>query len=711
MAEAKEGTVLGDFADAEVTAHGVTSRFFRRDGGYFIRTDGPDGELREFPIKYSFGWYPLQQYLIELPRGRLQSLGLAWDSRPAAEGGRKWFHLYPDEEGMDHKHPLHWTAPDQNWNYQCAECHSTDLKKNYDLQADAFQTTWAEINVACEACHGPGSRHRAQAEAVANGDAAAWDAGKGLVLDLADRDGGAWSMDPQTGKPIRSVPRMDRTEIELCARCHSRRGLIHDDYRHGKSLGDSHRLSLLEEHLYHPDGQIKDEVYVYGSFIQSRMYREGVTCTDCHDAHSLRLKAEGNLVCAGCHDAGRYDSQTHHHHTPGTQGTTCVSCHMPQQLYMVNDERADHSMRVPRPDLSLELGTPNACNQCHKDKPVQWSVDAIAQWYGEKSDSADHFGRALRAGRDGEPDAGKRLMDLAVDTGQPGIARASALDLLRARPEPAYLLSLPRLLRDPDALVRAAAVRYLEVTDPQTQFKLGMALLGDPVRVVRLEAARTLAPLIRFDLPETERELLDAALEAYLAAQRINAERPESHLNIGLVAMAQGKAAMAQKAYRTAMRLDPGFVPAYVNLSDLYRALGSDREGEEILLTGLEVAPQSADLHHALGLLYIRGKRLDDALTELGRAAELAPHRSRYGYVYALALKETGNVKGALEVLETARKSHPVNRELLTALATINLDAGDRAAALEYAETLLQSYPEDRDAANLVRALKGVRAK
>ncbi len=388
---------------------------------------------------------------------------------------------------------------------------------------------------------------------------------------------------------------------------------------------------MLDENLYHPDGQIKDEVYVYGSFIQSRMYREGVTCTDCHDAHSLRLKAQGNLVCARCHDAGRYDSEAHHHHAPGTGGASCVDCHMPQQLYMVNDERADHSMRVPRPDLSLELGSPNACNRCHPDKPVQWSIDALTRWYGEKPERAPHFGQALHAGRTGAPDAGRRLMDLAVDPDEPGIARASALDLLRERPEQTHLLALPRLLRDPDPLVRGAAVRYLEVTGPESQFKLGMPLLEDPVRAVRLEAARTLARLIRYELPEAERGRLDAALNAYLASQRVNAERPESLLNIGLVAMAQGKAAMAQKAYRTALRLDSGFVPAYANLADLYRALGSDREGEEVLRSGLDVDPESAGLRHALGLLHIRAKRLDEAVAELKRAANLVRKLSDAG--------------------------------------------------------------------------------
>jgi predicted CXXCH cytochrome family protein len=705
MTEPSEATVLGDFADVEFTAHGVTSRFYRKDGGWFVRTDGPDGALHDYQIVYTFGWYPLQQYLIELPGGRLQSFGIAWDSRPADRGGQRWFHLYPDLKGMDHKHPLHWTSREQNWNYQCAECHSTKLMKGYDLANDTFATTWAEIDVACEACHGPGSLHVVQAERVRSGDLTAWDAAKGLVVDLADRDGGTWSIDPKTGKPQRSRPRTDHTKIELCARCHSRRGQISEDYVYGRPLGDTHRLALLEDHLYHADGQILEEVYVYGSFIQSKMYRAGVTCTDCHDAHSLRLKADGDMVCAQCHEAGRYAVEAHHRHKPDSAGASCVGCHMPQRFYMVVDERADHSMRVPRPDLSVKLGTPNACNQCHADKDAQWAAQAVESWYGKDLALPAHYAEALHAGRTGAADAGKRLLDLAVEPAQPAIARATALDGLREHPDPTHQLALPRLLGDPDPLVRGAAVRYLQVLDAETLFRLAMPMLDDPARVVRVDAARVLAPLMRYQLPDEVRARIAAGLDAYARAQLATAERPESHLNIGLVEMEQGKAAAAQRSYRTALRLDPAFAPAYVNLADLYRALGSDREGEEVLRQGIDEAPDDADLHQALGLLLVRAGRLPDAVPELARAAALAPERPRYAYVHAIAVNETGDTAGAVAILEAALDRHPDDRDLLLALTTVNRDAGRKDAAFAYAQRLAERDPADAEAQQLLREL------
>jgi predicted CXXCH cytochrome family protein len=706
MTEATEETVLGDFADASITAHGVTSTFFRRDGGYFVRTDGPEGALAEFPIRYTFGWTPLQQYLVPLPGGRLQALGLAWDSRPREAGGQRWFHLYPHEADMDHRHPLHWTARDQTWNYQCAECHSTGLDKGYDLGSDTYATKWAEVDVACEACHGPATAHVAQARKAFTDGEGAWDATRGLVVDLTTRDGGIWSIDPQTGIPARSVPRTDRTEQETCARCHSRRGQIHADYVHGRPLADTHRLSLLEARLYHADGQILDEVFVHGSFLQSRMRAAGVTCSDCHDPHSLRLRADGNRVCARCHEAGRYDHPTHHHHETGTPGAACVACHMPQRFYMVVDERADHSLRVPRPDLSLSIGTPNPCNGCHADKDAGWAADAIAAWAGPDYRPPPHYGEVLHAGRTGAADAAEALIGLAVDTTAPPIARASALDLLGERIEPGELTSLPRLLSDPEPLLRAAAARRLAHADGQVRLQLGLPLLRDPMRLVRIDAARALAALLRYPIPGDQRAAIRAGVEEYRAAQRVNADRPEAHLNLGLVETEAGDAGAAQAAYRTALRLDPAFGPAYVNLSDLYRMTGQDAEGLALLTQAAQALPANADLHHALGLALVRGGRRAEAVTALGRAAKLAPERPYLSYVHALALKETGDVDQALAVLEAARRSHPTDRDLLIGLATIHRDAGNQEAALQYAQELARAHPQDRGAAGLLRALR-----
>ena len=703
MQEASAATVLGDFDDAVISHFGVTSRFFRRDGGFYVRTDGPDGVLRDYRIDYTFGVTPLQQYLVAFPDGRYQALGLAWDTRPAAEGGQRWFHLYPNE-AIPHGDELHWTVRLQNWNGQCAECHSTGLRKGYDPQADSFATTWSEIDVSCEACHGPGSAHVAWARAATGKDGGG---DKGLVVDLrGGGEAGGWRRRPGEATAAWKGSPRDRAELAVCAPCHARRRGIVADPGPGRPFLDTHMPRLLDAGLYHADGQILDEVFVYGSFVQSRMHRAGVTCSDCHDPHGLEPRLEGNALCGQCHDPSIFDAAGHHHHAPGEAGARCVDCHMPATTYMVVDPRRDHSFRVPRPDLSDALDAPDACTRCHAGRSSCWAAEAVAQWRGPERRPPPHFGAALKAGRDGLPDAGDLLTALASDPAQPAIARATALSLLPRYLSPAAFEAYVAGLSDADPVVRAAVLRALEPFPPDQRLAAAGPLLGDPVRAVRIEAARVLAPLPAMSLSAEQGLALERAVAELVAAETASAERPESHLNLGNFYAARGRAAKAEAAYRTALRSDAGFVPAYVNLADLYRAQGRDGEGEEVLRAGLTARPDAAALHHALGLVLVRGKRLAEAVESLGRAAALEPDDPRLGYVYAVALNAAGDGAQAVAVLEQAHLRHPYHRDLLIALVTINRDRGALDQARKYARKLSAAHPRDETARRLLMELQ-----
>ncbi|HEY5308418.1 MAG TPA: HEAT repeat domain-containing protein, partial [Casimicrobiaceae bacterium] len=411
---------------------------------------------------------------------------IAWDSRPKAAGGQRWFHLYPGQN-VRAGDWLHWTSVSQNWNFQCAECHSTNLRKNYDAGFDTFKTSWSEIDVSCESCHGPGSNHVAWARK--QGDGHAFDGDLGLALALNERKGVTWTPVAGTGNAMRSVPRKAAREIEMCARCHGRAGRLSDDYVHGKSPLDSHRLSRLDDDLYWNDGQMRDEVYNWGSFVQSKMYAQGVTCSDCHDPHSLKLREPGNQVCAQCHLPAKYDATTHTHHASGTPGAACAACHMPTTTYMVVDPRHDHSMRIPRPDLAAAVGAPNACNNCHSKKTPQWAADAIHQWTGKAPAGFQHFAEALHAGSTGAPGARGALLTVMDDKSQPALVRASAIDRLGRMLTPTTIDALSRALNDPDALVRLAAVEALANTDTATRQRYLPRMLEDTVLAARIEAA------------------------------------------------------------------------------------------------------------------------------------------------------------------------------------------------------------------------------
>ncbi len=708
MQVADEKSVLGNFADARFTYAGTTSRFFRRDGKFYVNTDGPDGKLADYEIKYTFGVRPLQQYLVEFPGGRLQPLSIAWDSRPKENGGQRWFHLYPGQN-IKAGDPLHWTGSLQNWNFQCAECHSTNLRKNFDVATDSFKTAWSELDVSCEACHGPGSSHVAWARK--QGDWQALATTKGLALALDERKGVSWHPVAETGNAQRSSPRSSAREVEMCARCHGRASRISDDYVHGASPLDSHRLALLEEGLYWNDGQMRDEVYNWGSFVQSKMYANGVTCSDCHDPHSLALRASGNAVCAQCHQAAKYDATTHTHHPSGTTGAACTACHMPTTTYMVVDPRHDHSMRIPRPDLSAKLGTPNACNGCHAKQSAQWAADAIVRWTGKPPAGYQRFAEALAAGTSGAPGARGALLALIDDKEQPAIVRASAIARFARWMTPATVPAVTRALNDPDAVVRLAAVEALSGAEPALRERYLPRMLTDPVRAVRIEAAHALAGPTEGRLSSSDRAAFDRALGEYVAVQTFNADRPEGRTNLGNLYAIRGDAERAITEYRKALEIDPTFVGAYVNLADLYRARGADGEAQAILRQGLARDPKAAALHYALGLTLVRQKQTADALKELAEAVRLDPANARYAYVYAVGLNDSGRPAEALKVLEAARKRNPFDREVLSALALYASRAGNRDAALGYAKQLQELDPENPEFARLVTMIANAPGK
>jgi tetratricopeptide (TPR) repeat protein len=708
MQEASPSTVLGDFGSTRFTHRGVATTFFQRDGKYVVRTEGPDGQPADFEIAYTFGVRPLQQYLVAFPGGRLQALGIAWDSRPRAEGGQRWYSLYPAER-LRPGDPLHWTGREQTWNYQCAECHSTDLRKGYDLAANRYQTGWAEVSLSCEACHGPGSAHVAWARARPAGAAAPAAKGDtGLPVRLG-RPAGAWEMkDPARGIAQWTGPPRGSQEVEACARCHARRRPIVDPYPYGRPFLDTHQPALLADGLYHADGQIAGEVYEYGSFVQSRMARAGVTCADCHEPHGLGLRAPGNAVCAQCHLPARFDAPAHHHHPPGTAAARCVSCHMPARTYMGVDARRDHGLQVPRPDVSAAIGTPNACTGCHAGKPASWAAGVVQGWYGPGRGPRPHFAVALDAARRGRLDAGRRLGALATDREQPGIARATALTLL---PEFLTAGSLPPIeagLRDPDALVRVAAADAAAGLPPDRRPTLLGPALRDPVRAVRIAAARALAGARESLAADGQRDF-DAALAELIASERVNADRPEAHVNLANLYGRLGRPDDAEAELRAALSLDGRFVPALVNLADLARARGRDDEGQRWLDQALRIDPRSAEALHALALLRVRQRRQPEAVALLERAAALRPDAPRFGYVYAIALHSSGDSAKALRVLEEVHRRRPADRDVVSALVSLARELGDGPRAARYADALAAIDPDDPAARRLRDELRSAR--
>jgi hypothetical protein len=627
MQPAGSATVLGDFRGASLTHFGVTTRFERKGERFVVTTDGPDGKSHEYDVAYTFGVSPLQQYLIRFPGGRIQALSVCWDARPKSEGGQRWFHLYPDE-AVPHDDILHWTGIYQNWNFMCAECHSTNVRKGYDPAQDIFDTTFSEIDVSCEACHGPGADHVEWARAKEEGEPR-------LAVQFAEPRRASWRIDPATGIAKRDRPRTSHVEFETCGRCHARRGTIREESARGQPLADTHRVALLDGDLYYADGQIREEDYEYGSFAQSKMYAAGVTCSDCHDPHTGKTAA-GDATCLKCHQASRFSAAEHHHHDPATEAARCATCHMPTTTYMVVHARHDHGFKVPRPDLTAKTGAPSVCARCH--------AGAAPAWPGTKRQGTPDWSETIAAGRSDPEAAAGALAALVADRGSPGIVRASAA-LLAASALPKTAEALAAALTDSDPLVRDAAVRALSGAPAEVRAQLVAPLTADPVRLVRIDAGRALAgPAARGLEPPAAKRAADA-LEEWRASQERDADRPDARSNLCALHLALGEILEAEAECRAAVRIAPRIPTVYAGLSEVQRVAGREAEAEATLRRGLAVAPKSALLWHAFGLSLVRQHRRAEALAALDRAAALEPGNRRYVDVDRIARQELAGAR------------------------------------------------------------------
>ncbi len=525
------------------------------------------------------------------------------------------------------------------------------------------------------------------------------------MVRLKDTDNATWIFDPDSVTARRSVSRQSDELVQMCSRCHARRAVATEDYYHGGSLLETHWPSLLEEGLYFADGQILEEVYVYASFLQSKMYQAGVVCKDCHEPHSGQVYVNGNALCYRCHMATEYGTRKHHFHDPAKEGASCFECHMHERTYMVLDPRRDHSIRIPRPDLSDKLGTPNSCNQCHPDKTTRWATDYLREWYGQDLLDQEHYGEVFWAGRQRYPEAHEGLLRLAGDREQAPMIRATAISLLGGYPGPATNELLRLMVTDSDPLIRYATMTVAQFGEPEFIRDLAVPRLRDSVKLVRLMAANSLTAVPRNMIPAGSSERLNSVLQEYNASLMINADHPSTHLNFGNLYLNTGDYEKAEASYLEAMELEPGLVGPYINLADLYRRQNRDDEGEAILKSALERYPELAAINYSLGLLKVRQGNHGEALEYLENAAKFDPDDPHYSYVYAIGLNSQQKPLEALDLLKEALERHPYDRNILYSLATISMENGRGEEALGYARKLVENYPQDANYQQLLGML------
>ena len=654
-------TVLGNFDNQTVKFHNIETRFWHDKDAFFVTTTSREGPV-DLKVKFTFGHYPLQQYLLETDKGRLQAFNIAWDTRPKSEGGQRWFHLQPDEP-ITPQHPFFWQNHFQNWNSRCADCHSTNVEKAYDVATRTYSTRFSEVNVACEACHGPGGDHVALARGGKLKDGISGfstKAGQRLDWQFLDKS------------PI-AVPVGEKSTafIETCASCHSLRAVVATE---NLSFNEQYSLNLLDASHYFPDGQIKEEDFVLGSFLQSKMYSAGVTCHDCHDPHSGQVKVAGNGLCAQCHKPSVFDQTSHHLHQPDSSGAQCVNCHMPTRTYMGVDDRRDHRFHVPDPVLAKMIDVPLSCKNCHEQRSSDWFIEQLPAT--RTSRGMARVGLVKFKAEQGDVTVVDDLIDILSTSAIPPIVRASLWQAAASVMTPSLVPPLEMDLKHPDSLVRRGAVAAIAGLSPEARIAILKSMLHENNMAVRYQIAVVLLD-VYFQIPSKEQLLFAPLLADYEQMLMINADMPSAQMGLANLAIARRQFDQGEQAYLEALTIAPGYLPAQLNLADLYRGLGRVKASGSLLKQAVADFPDSGLANHSFGLHLIRQKQYQKALGFLGRAIESEDTNLRFFYVYAVALHAAGEIPSAIEILKQADQRWP-NQQIIA-----NLLEKYRAASVE----------------------------
>lgn len=674
MQVATRETILADFKGEKFYSQGVHSRFYTKDGAFYANTEGPDGKNHDYKIEYVFGLTPLQQYIVKFPNGHYQCLRTAWDSEK-----NKWFDLYPDFKVV-HSEWLHWSRGGLNWNNMCADCHSTNVRKNYKREDHSYDTKFAIINVSCEACHGPGKQHVED------------------VKTLGDtyRDTGTMQMTLETGP---------KELVDQCARCHMRREQVTDKFNFEGTMLDHYFPQLITANIYHEDGQILDEDYVYGSFVQSKMYHNDVTCTDCHDAHTLERKFEGNKLCAQCHVPETYDTEKHHFHKIGSEGAQCINCHMTGKYYMGNDFRRDHSFRIPRPDQSVKYGTPNACTGCHTDKDDEWAEKKFIELYG-KPDYV-HFSDLLAPGLTQAPNALEALTQLAKDETFPEIARASAVKELSNYRNQITVNDLLHFLNDASPLVRASSIDALnEMANPE-YLNYFLPLLNDEKRSVRVKAFNALGAMDVAAIPQKYQASYAKVKKEFFTYLDITSDFVGGRINRANYTLKKGNLQEAIKGYESALEIDNINNIVRTNLSNLYYQNGEFDKAEAAFKTIISQEPLFGATYYSYGLLLAELKRTPEAIVQMELATKYMPENTRVYYNLSLLYDSLHKTAKAEQTIIRGLKQEPNNENLLYLLAYHYANSGAPEKAKNIALKLVQLYPNNGQYYQFLQQLNG----
>lgn len=650
----------------DIPIQGNRYRFDLKQGAV---VESAAGHKNIHAVSYVMGGKYVYFFLTPLERGRLQVLPVAYDMR-----SKSWYDTtasFMRHVAVETDRPVTWRDPLLTFNAACYGCHVSQVSTNYNPQTDTYSSTWAEPGINCETCHGPAGDHVKAARAIPKGA-------------------------PLKEPRIISTKKMTHEQRNhLCATCHTKGGALTTEFIPGNRYYDHFDLATLENPDFYPDGRDLGENYTYTSWSMAPCFKaEKLDCVHCHTSSGrYRYKKERfNEACLPCHEKQVKNPAAHTHHRPESEGSRCVSCHMPKTEFARMD-RSDHSMRPPMPAATIRFKSPNACNICHQDKDAAWADTFVRQWR-----SRDYQVPVLRAAgliETGRLRDWRRLDEMLAYIAGANRDEVFAASLLRlivlCRDERKWPVVI-KALSDPSPLVRAAAAEGLQ--GHVTPDSVAALIRGteDDYRLVRIRSASSLAMLPLKYIPEQDREKVRHAMRELQASFLAHPDDSGSNYNLGNYFLNVGEFDKAATSFETAIRLRPDVVTPYVNASIAYSNLGDREKAGERLQKALEIEPANAAAHLNLGLLKIEQGSMEEAehalraaLTAnpgmaqaaynlcilLGRsrpdeatgfcrkASELRPDEPRYAYAFAYVLTQRGDYDEAARILATTIQKHP----------------------------------------------------
>lgn len=627
------------------------------------------GKKTRLPIKHALGGKTIFYFLNPMDRGRLQTLPVAYDIKKKA-----WFDTA--KSGLRHvgSEPVDWRDASYTFNTSCHGCHVSQYSLNYDLKTDTYRTTWREPGINCETCHGPGEEHIKVCK----------EAPKGTVpKDLKTMRGGRDFSHDQNNA--------------TCSACHAKAIPLTQSFRPGDKFWDHFDLATLEHPDYYPDGRDLGENYTYTSWLMSPCVKAGdLDCLHCHTSSGrFRQKKNPSAACLPCHDARVKKIAAHSRHKTGPDAPTCVSCHMPMTSF-ARMHRSDHSMLPPMPSASLKFGSPNACNNCHKDKDAAWADQQVRGWY-QRDYQAKRLHRAglIEAARKRDWSRLSEMLEYITSKDRDEVAATSLVRLLRSCPGERKEASILKAAKDDSPLVRAAALESLQDLPSAEAGRILLASLDDEYRLVRIRAAQSLAGFPRRHLSPEGRQKLDKVTLEMLRSLLARPDLWNAHYNVGNFYLDQGMLKRALVAYKTATKLEPKAVIPLVNASMAYAKSGDQAKAEQMLAGALKLEPDNAAANFNLGLLKAEMGAKQEAVKHLRAALRADPKMAQAAYNLGLLLPE-GNPKEAVEQISKAYEISPNPRYAFTLAYFLN-QGGDQQGAEEVLALAVQKWPWHAD--------------